>query len=202
MGLEHGIQTADDYSLLFKQLYDPFKKVKIGWDINHLLHAIGFDKIKKSARFFLPHNEITVEMKDLELKYGSEPGIFAQKWLEKNILHPEMVYNIGCLQLSDCVLKKIEYFRNGKLTGKYYDTLSELEKREQQENYGVGIVLSEYDSHVVLGEGILVPSKIKNMLLQILVFSPDLVILHELKNSINQYEALKKQKDLLGLSMS
>ena len=41
-GLEYGLQTAEDFAKMFHQLYDPFDKVRIGWDINHLLHAIGF----------------------------------------------------------------------------------------------------------------------------------------------------------------
>ena len=29
-GLEHGMQTAEDYAMLYRQIYDPFHKVKLG----------------------------------------------------------------------------------------------------------------------------------------------------------------------------
>lgn len=198
-GLEYGIQTAEDYNILFSQIYDPYKKVKIGWDINHLLHSIGYDEEKQLACFFLTDVEISREMKNIQLKYGSKPDLFAQKWLEYNILHPNLVNCIGSLHLSDCVMKNEEYFRNGKLAEKYYKELSILESWEQQENYGVDIVLSKYDSHIPLGGGILVPLNIKNMIYKIQDLNSDIVILHELKNSINQTDAIKKQIDNLDL---
>lgn len=198
-GLEHGLQTADDYRLMYQQLYDPFQKVKISWDINHLLHAIGFDEKQNRARFFLPDSEISPEMDDLQQLYGSEPKIFAQKWLEHNIMDPELLYQVSCIHLSDCNLKETEFFVNGKLTGQYIDELTSLDSWDKQEEYGVNIVLSSYDSHIPLGDGILEPASIKEMILKIRADQPNLAILHELKNNTDQTVALKKQLDRLNL---
>lgn len=198
-GLEHGLQTVEDYKLMYSQLYDPFQKVKIGWDINHLLHALGYDEQKKSAQFFLPDSEISVQMVEMQQMYGNEPKVLAVKWLEHNIFDSELVKRIGCLHLSDCALKTKEFFRNGKLTGRYYDEIVELDSWDKQENYGVDIVLSSYDSHLPLGDGTLEPASIKAMILKLYEKNPDLAILHELKNNKNQTEVLTKQ--LLRLNL-
>ncbi|MFK9095035.1 hypothetical protein [Bacillus salipaludis] len=198
-GLEHGLQTAEDFQLMYSQLYDPFQKVKIGWDLNHLLHAIGFDKGKKCSRFFLPDSEIIPHMVELEQKYGTEPKVFAQKWLEHNVLDSDLIKQVGCLHISDCALKTTEFFRNGKLTGHYYDSIVALDSWDKQENYGVDIVLSSYDSHIPLGDGILDPASINEMIFKIRAANPDLVILHELKNNTDQAAALRKQLERLDL---
>ncbi|CEG26379.1 hypothetical protein [Bacillus sp. B-jedd] len=198
-GLEHGLQTADDYRLMYRQLYDPFQKVKISWDINHLLHAIGFDEKQNCARFFLPDNEISPKMYDLQQCYGSNPQIFAQEWLEQNIFDSELLHQVSCIHLSDCDLKKTEFFRNGKLTGRYYEEITSLDSWDKQEEYGVNIVLTSYDSHIPLGDGILDPASIKEMILKIRTVQSNLAILHELKNNIDQTEALRKQLDRLNL---
>ncbi|MGG2028796.1 hypothetical protein AB1282_24110 [Gottfriedia sp. S16(2024)] len=198
-GLEHGLQTAEDYKLMYCQLYDPLQKVKIGWDINHLLHALGFDETQNCARFFLPESEISTQMFELQQRYGNEPQVFAQKWLEHNIMDPELVDRVGCIQLSDCALKTIEFFRNGKLVGQYYDEIVALDSWVEQEDYGVNIVLTCYDSHIPLGDGILSPKAIKEMILKIRAVNSDLVILHELKNNTDQAAALIRQLDRLSL---
>ncbi|CAH2714998.1 hypothetical protein BACCIP111895_02175 [Neobacillus rhizosphaerae] len=199
-GLEHGLQTAEDYKLMYSQLYDPFQKVKIGWDINHLLHALGFDEKKKCARFFLPDSEISARMVEMQQMYGNKPNMLAEKWLEYNILDLELVKRVGCLHLSDCVLKTTEFFRNGKLTGHYYEEIVALDSWDMQENYGVDIVLSAYDSHLPLGDGTLDPANIKAMILKIYATNPDLAILHELKNNKDQNAAIRKQLDRLDLN--
>ena len=198
-GLEHGLQTAEDYLLMYSQLYDPLQKVKIGWDINHLLHALGFDEEKKCARFFLPDCEISTQMNEMQLKYGNEPKMLAEKWLEYNILNSDLVKHVGCLHISDCMLKTTEFFRNGKLTGHYYEEIVALDSWDNQENYGVDIVLSYYDSHVPLGDGILDPASVKEMIRKIFALNPNLVVLHELKNNKDQTAALTKQLDRLDL---
>jgi hypothetical protein len=198
-GLEHGLQTVEDYKLMYSQLYDPFQKVKIGWDINHLIHALGFNEEKKCAQFFLPDSEISDQMVELQQMYGNEPKVFAEKWLEHNILDSELIKHIGCLHLSDCALKTIEFFQNGKLTGRHYNEIVARDSWEEQEEYGVDIVLSSYDSHIPLGDGTLEPASIKKMILKIYAENQDLVILHELKNSKNQTEALTKQLGRLNL---
>lgn len=198
-GLEYGIQTAEEYARLFDQLYDPFKKVKVGWDINHLLHATGFDERLQTARFFLPEEELTTEMQTIEQQYGSKPNLFVQKWLEHNLLYRGLRGRIGSLHVSDCLLKKIEYFRCGKLIGVYGQEMDHLDSWESQENYGVGIVLSRYDSHVPIGEGAIEPSTFRQMIQSMQAVNPDMVLLHELKNSTDQESALKKQLKNLSL---
>lgn len=198
-GLEHGLQTAEDYKLMYSQLYDPFGKVKIGWDINHLLHALGFDEEEKSAEFFLPNNEISPEMAEMQKVYGNDPKVFAIKWLEHNILDLELEKRVSCLHLSDCALKTTEFFRNGRLTGQYLDKILSLGSWEEQENYGVEIVLSFYDSHLPIGDGILDPVSIKAMVFKMLASNPELMILHELKNNKDQSKALRKHLDRLNL---
>lgn len=198
-GLEHGLQTAEDYKLMYSQLYDPFGKVKIGWDINHLLHALGFDEEEKSAEFFLPNNEISPEMAEMQKVYGNDPKVFAIKWLEHNILDLELEKRVSCLHLSDCALNTTEFFRNGRLTGQYLDKILSLGSWEEQENYGVEIVLSFYDSHLPIGDGILDPVSIKAMVFKMLASNPELMILHELKNNKDQSKALRKHLDRLNL---
>jgi len=80
-GLEYGIQTAEDFAALFLKLNDPHDKVRIGWDINHLLHALGFDGAVGTARFFLPEAELSAPMRALEARLGKTPQAFAQAWL-------------------------------------------------------------------------------------------------------------------------
>jgi len=192
-GLEHGIQTAEDYMQLFGQLYDPYNKVKIGWDLNHLLHAVGFDEDNGKTMFFLPDEEITPEMKLLQAEYSDSAQLFTQKWVEYNVLFPRLINNISAIHLSDCGLKKKCYFTNGKLNGDEYSNICLLKTWDDREQYGVEIVLTHYDSHLVLGKGVLCPNKIKEMLQYLKKQNSDFVILHELKNSTDLYNDLKIQ---------
>lgn len=201
-GLEYGLQTADDFEKMFQQLYDPFDKVRIGWDINHLLHAIGFSEKEQRAEFFLTNQEMTEEMHELEEKYGNIQQVFARKWIEKNFLNRSIIDKIGSLHLSDCKMKTIAYFKNGLLIGKYNEVMQSLEKWEDMEEYGVGIVLKEYDSHEILSEGILSGVIIRSIISKLQKINPNLVILHELKNSKKQLQALKKQREELWNKLS
>ena len=72
--------------------------------------------------------------------------------------------------------------------------MQSMENWEDMEEYGVGIVLKEYDSHEILSEGILSGVIIRTLLARLQEINPDLVILHELKNSKAQIQALKKQR--------
>lgn len=194
-GLEYGIQTAEDYRFVFSQLYDPYKKVKIGWDVNHLLHALGFREETQRAEFFLTEKELTKEMKELEESYNDDPKTLAEKWISYNILHPDTVEYVGAIQLSDCNMKTEEFFRNGKFKEPYHSEISKLTTWEEKEEYGVKIVLSEYDSHVILGEGSLREKSVCELLRQINQQLPELALLHELKNSPDMKEAIKEQKE-------
>lgn len=199
-GLEHGVQTAEDYQLLFSQVHDPLCKLRISWDCNHLLHALGYDESASSARFFLPPEEVGEGMRELEREYGGTPSVMAQKWLEYNILDSRIVGRTGCLQLSDCKPNAIEYFVNGKLSGTYFTELAALKSWDEQENYGVDIVLSAYDSHVAIGDGVLVPENVRILVAAVRKAAPEAVVLHELKNSPDQEAAIGRQTAALRLS--
>ncbi len=192
-GLEYGAQTAKDFSWIYQQLYIPVGSVKISWDINHLLHALGFDKEQNRARFFLSPEEITPEMESLQKKYSHDPALFAKKWLEYNIFDPQVVNYLGAIQLSDCKLKTVEYFTNGLFNSPYYEALLACQDWEAKEEYGVDIVLTHYDSHLVLGDGMLYPQDIISILQKIETINPKCVLLHELKNSTDMAKDLEKQ---------
>lgn len=198
-GLEYGLQTAEDFEEMFRQLYDPGDKVRIGWDLNHLLHAIGFNEKDQRAEFFLTEQEITPEMERLSQSYGNTQQLFAEKWLEKNILARSLVRKIGSLHVSDCKMKTVSYFKNGRLIGAYYEEMKSLETWEEMEEYGVGIVLEKYDSHEILSEGILSGVILRRLLSKIQKVNPEVVLLHELKNSKDQTRAVRKQLSELKL---
>ncbi|MDO4470815.1 MAG: BtpA/SgcQ family protein, partial [Bacillota bacterium] len=126
-GLEYGLQSAEDFEEMFCQIYDPFDRVRIGWDINHLLHAVGFSEKEQRAEFFLTSEEITKEMKEMENKYGYIQSLFAEKWLKKNILNRSIINKITSIHLSDCKMKTTAYFKNGILIGKYNEVIQSME---------------------------------------------------------------------------
>lgn len=198
-GLEYGLQTAEDFEEMFRQLYDPMDKVRIGWDLNHLLHAIGFNEKDQRAEFFLTEQEITPEMERLEQDFGNTQQLFAEKWLEKNLLARSTAGKIGSLHVSDCKMKHTAYFKNGRLIGPYYEEIQSLETWEEMEEYGVKIVLDKYDSHEILSEGILSGVILRRLLQKIQAVNPEVVLLHELKNSKNQLCAVNKQLAELGI---
>lgn len=182
-GLEHGAQCAEDFKNIFAQIYDPWHRVKIAWEMNHLMHALGYDNKSNRAVFFLPPCEITPEMRLLEEQYGDKPEEFAFRWLESQITQDCLIDHLGSVHVSDCGLKETEYFRNGALQGEYYDKIRALSTWDEKENYGVQIVLTHYDNHLPIGKGILNPQDIKKMLQNICEKNAGIVLLHELKNS-------------------
>ncbi|MDR2008854.1 MAG: hypothetical protein LBQ22_00020 [Bacteroidales bacterium] len=196
-GLEYGTQTNCDFIDIYRQLYDPLNKVKIGWDINHILHATGKRTDNGIAYFMLPDEEKTNEMVDLEKEYVQKHHKFAYEWITLNILDPQIIDKISAIHLSDCKLKDIEYFIKGKLQPPYSDEIDKLPTWEEKEEYGVNIVLTHYDSHVPLQKGILLGTDIKFLLNEILKANQDYVILHELKNSNEIQIDLTWQKSLI-----
>ena len=196
-GLEHGTQAAADYKLIYSQIYDPYHKIKIAWEINHLLHAVGCNPQTNQGEFFLPPNEITPDMRILMDQYKKNPPVFAQKWLEHEICDPLLIDKIGSIHLADNKLKMVRYFKNGLLQGEYYEKISSLATWEEKENYGVDIVLREYDNHLVFGTGILTSEFFHSLLEKIKAESADFVILHELKNSTDLKAALTQQQSAM-----
>lgn len=182
-GLEYGAQRSEDFAVILEQIYDPANKVRIGWDINHLLHAIGWNKKKDGACFMLQDYEITPKMAELQRMYGSEPKKFAMKWIESNLLHPAVVGKTNCLHLSDCELKEVEYFRNGRLQSSFGEKIDSLSTRDEKSDYGVGIVLDKYDSHIPMGRGVLLAEEMKSLIAELQKKNDTFVLLHELKNS-------------------
>ena len=189
-GLEYGAQTAADYRELFSQIHDPYDKLRIGWDTNHLLHAVGD---QNGACFMLPLDEITEKMSCVK----GEAEDFARDWLAMNILDSALIPKIGAIHLSDCAIKRVEFFRQGKLTEPYHSELMKFHNPEEQGSYGLDIVLSAYDSHLPLGDGILNPDKTRDMILNMLSENPDIVVLHELKNSQDPLGSLSLQMERL-----
>ena len=198
-GLEYGAQRCEDFAEIFRQIYDPFDKVRIGWDLNHLLHAIGKTEDGKGARFMLQPFEITSRMQRLEEEFGSNPKLFAEKWVEMNILDPAVIRKTNCLHLSDCELKTTEYFRNGRLQGEYGNKIDSLQTRDEKEEYGVGIVLDRYDSHVPLGDetGVYTAPALRRWIECLMQENKNFVLLHELKNSSPALATLRQQMDFL-----
>lgn len=182
-GLEYGAQRSEDFAVILEQIYDPANKVRIGWDINHLLHAIGWNKKKDGACFMLQDYEITSKMAELQRMYGSKPKKFAMKWIESNLLHPAVVGKTNCLHLSDCELKEVEYFRNGRLQFSFGEKIDFLSTKDEKSDYGVGIVLDKYDSHIPMGKGVLLAEEMKSLIAELQKKNDTFVLLHELKNS-------------------
>jgi hypothetical protein len=182
-GLEYGMQTAEDFTFLFDQLNDRHGKVRVAWDLNHLLHAVGADTAAGRACFFLPGDEVSPDMKALEERLGDQPEQFAQAWIERNLLHPATACRTGCVHLSDCVMKETEFFRRGRLIEPYASELDALPDVDAKEQYGVRFVLTYYDSHVPLGSGILTGRAIAGLLDALAAANPGFSLLHELKNA-------------------
>jgi hypothetical protein len=199
-GLEYGTQSKNDYITLFEQLNDPGNKVKIGWDINHLLHAAGKQKGRDHAYFMLPEEEKNDEMRVMEAEYGNNPALFSARWLEYNILAPELRQRAGSIHLSDCALKDVEFFVHGKSSPPYSDKMDALATWEEKEDYGVKIVLEHYDSHLPLETGVLKGRDVKDLLLRLHSYSKEFVILHELKNSESIQKDFEAQKRALNWS--
>ncbi len=196
-GLEYGIQTWEDYEYLFSKINDPFGKMRISWDINHLLHAIG-EKDGK-GRFFLPEDELTPQMKIIEERYGDDPKEFAIMWIRHNVLNEKTADKVSTIQLSDCMMKKDEIFTQGFMNPPYRDILENLSSWEEKESYGERVVLENYDSHLPLGKGILKGSDMSRIISELEERYGQINVLHELKNSTDlEADLLYQTKQLYG----
>lgn len=189
-GLESGAQTAQDFAYVFKHLHDIHEKVKIAWDTNHLLHAVGIEPKNSRGIFLLPLQEITYEMKLLQLKYGDHYDLFCVKWIEKNILYPQLLTKVRSIHLSNSPVKTERFFMNGKLSKNYYSRQMSLTTMEEKEAYGANIVLEHYDAHVPFEKG----SKIlKASLVRITESIQEVSIIHEFKKTSLDKKSLSKQ---------
>ena len=194
-GLEYGTQTAKDFEYIFSKVEDTHNRLRISWDVNHLLHATGQRDGK--GCFMLPCNEITEDMVAIEKQYGNNPQLFAYQWVKYNLLYSKTADKVSSIQLADCVLKEHQYFTQGYMEYPWRTQLESCATAEEQENYGVEIVLGHYDSHVPLGKGILCGNDMLEIIGQLEQMNPQLSILHELKNSTDLTEDLKAQRTAL-----
>lgn len=196
-GLEYGVQSAEDFVYLFDKVYDRYDKLKISWDINHLLHAVGVREGK--GCFFLPEHEINERMGRLQRDYEDNPANFALEWVRSNLLHDAVKHKVHGIQLSDCVMKEHQYFTEGWMEMPWREGLEDCKNWDEKENYGVGIVLKHYDSHVPLGKGILSGAGMAKVLAELEKVSPDCNLLHELKNSTDlKGDVMWQRKELIG----
>ena len=196
-GLEFGVQSAEDFAYLFDKVNDPYDKLRISWDINHLLHAIGVRNGK--GCFFLPDQEINERMRSLQKEYGDDPARFALEWIRSNLLHDAVKHKVHGIQLSDCVMKEHQYFTAGWMEMPWREGLENSKDWNEKENYGVDIVLNHYDSHVPLGKGILSGAEMKKVLAELEGINADYHLLHELKNSADLKADLTWQRnELMG----
>ena len=118
-------------------------------------------------------------------------------WLRHNLLSEKLRGRVGAVHLSDRALPDIAYFMRGKLCEPYYHELMALEDDAAQEDYGVRIVLGQYDSHLPLGTGVL-GTGIGAMLKQLDEENEDFALLHELKNTEDIFADLGAQLSCLG----
>lgn len=198
-GLEYGMQDAPDAAFVLDQLYDPHNKVCLAWEINHLLHATGVDKQTGLGMFMLPEDEKTDAMRRIEARNLDAQGL-CTAWVIENLLDPRTIHHVGAVHLSDCVAKETAYFVRGRLVEPWSSELDALPSWEDMEEYGVNIVLRDYDSHVPMGtNGALDIERIKDALNTLATQNDDFVILHELKNEADILDAVAKQQAVMNL---
>lgn len=199
-GLEYGMQDAPDAAFILSQLYDPHHKVCLAWEINHLLHATGVDPQTGLGIFMLPDDEKTDAMRRIEACELDAQGL-CTAWVLENLLDPRIVQHVGAVHLSDCVAKDIGYFVRGRLIEPWGSELDALPSWEAMEEYGVRIVLDDYDSHVPMGtKGSLDVQRIREALFTLANQNDDFVILHELKNETDILKAVVQQQAVMNLS--
>ncbi len=194
-GLEYGVQRVEDYLEVMEKVDDKYDKLRVAWDINHLLHAVGINNDGKGS-FFLTPEEITPAMAALQQQYGDDPVTFATKWVESQVLDPRLVKKVTALHVSDNTLKTIEYFRNGQFTQPYLDEIQALSDPIAQEDYGVNVVLTHYDSHEPLG----ITLKDFPNILAAMEQQP-LALVHELKNHELDQNAMDNQYKTLNMAI-
>lgn len=185
-GLEYGAQTGGDFAWVFSRVADPWDVLRVGWDTNHLLHAVGRE------RFLLPAEEVTAEMAALE-----GPGL-SLRWLRYDLLDPRLKGRVGSVHLSDRPVTETEYFRRGRLAQPWYGELTALPEGDAQEEYGVAIVLGRYDAHIPAGGGYLTGAEWAELLRDLRETNGDFALLHELKNSKDIFADLAAQQAALG----
>ena len=186
-GLEYGAQTAGDFARILDSVQDKHHRLRIAWDCNHLLHAVG------TRCFLLPKEELQEGMAALEGRAD-----LPLAWLRSQLDDPRLRGRLGAVHLSDRLPTGTEFFRRGKLDEPWFSTLNALPDEASQEEYGAALVLDHYDSHVPLGSGVL-PGRETAQLLQMLARdNPDFAILHELKNSEDILADLAAQREALG----
>lgn len=186
-GLEFGAQTADDFVRVFEQVYDRTNRLRLGWDLNHLMHAVGLAEGR--GAFLLPDAELTPAMRELETEAKGDIALLAARWIEQNVLDPRLIDKVSALHLSDCPAKEVEYFSNGKLDAAYVTDGSWAEQQDE----GLRIVLEHYDNHVCLGDGVLDPATVRG-LIDTLASHHSLSVLHELKNAEDVWSELDRQR--------
>ncbi len=189
-GLEFGAQTADDFVSILERVHDRFDRVRVGWDLNHLLHATGLREGR--GVFLLPESEITPAMRHLEERAAGDLGELSHAWIRQNVLDPRLARLLSALHLSDCTPKPEEYFRNGKLQGPHWVEGDRVRQGEE----GLRIVLEHYDNHVVLGDGVLDPAAIRDLIADH-GRGDDLMLLHELKNAPDLWSEVSRQRQRL-----
>lgn len=198
-GLEYGMQHADDAAFVLGQLYDPHDKVRLAWEVNHLLHATGVDPATGRGAFLLPDDEKTEAMRAIEAR-GLDARGLCTEWVLANLLDPRCVGRTSCVHLSDCVAKDVEYFVRGRLAEPWYGELCSLGSWEEMEEYGVGIVLGRYDSHVPMGTtGALDCARVADALSELAERGDGFCVLHELKNEDDVLGAVAAQRAVMGL---
>lgn len=191
-GLEYGVQTAEDFEALLRQVSDPLGKLCIGWDINHLLHALG--NREGRGMFFLPKEELTPDMAALQAELGGDPAAFALAWLRRNLLAPALAGRVACVHLSDCGWKQHQFFTQGYLEQPWRTALEACATPEEMEHVGEQLVLTHYDSHLPLGQGCLDGRGVMDLLHALAAQRADFVLLHELKNAADPASALAEQR--------
>lgn len=191
-GLEFGAQTADDFAQVFAKVHDSANRLRLGWDLNHLLHATGIDGDR--GVFMLPEAERTSAMAEIEQHSNGSIQEFSMAWIAHNVLDERTVGKVSALHISDCTPKSVEYFSNGVLHEDYavegdWDALKDE---------GLRIVLTHYDNHVLLGEGALDPAAVRELIRTLAAKNP-LMVLHELKNEADIWAAVDTQRATLAL---
>ena len=189
-GLEFGAQTADDFSYVLGQVQDTYGRLRIGWDLNHLLHATGLREGR--GVFLLPDSEITPEMQRIEREAQGDLGRLSHDWIWHNVGDERLIERVAGLHLSDCTPKTEEFFRNGELQGEH----AVSGDRETQSEEGLRIVLAHYDNHVVTGDGVLNPALIHEVVAECAA-AGGVAVLHELKNADDLWGDIARQRELL-----
>ncbi|MDO5678595.1 MAG: hypothetical protein Q4G35_13955, partial [Propionibacteriaceae bacterium] len=165
-GLEYGLQTADDFAHLLAALHDPQDRIRVGWDVNHLLHAVGSEQ--GQAAFHLTADELTEHEIPAHFPNWAllQPPELASAWIRRHLMDPRLRGRVSTIHLSDCKPKSEPYFLNGRAQGTAGATLDTL-PRDERGKYGLDLVLTHYDAHLPLGDGLLDPPQVRQLILDV-----------------------------------